>query len=63
MTSIVYLHGFASSPGSQKAQTIQGRFAALGVPVSIPDLNVPSFERLTLTAMIDETARAIANCP
>jgi len=63
MTSIVYLHGFASSPGSQKAQTVQRQFAALGVPVFIPDLNVPSFEELTLTAMIDAAARAIAACP
>lgn len=61
---VIYLHGFASSPGSSKAQRFGRELAALGVGFSCPDLNEPSFETLTVTRMLnvvaDEVARADA---
>jgi hypothetical protein len=55
---IVYLHGFASSPQSSKAQFFLGRFTGRGVPVEIPQLDGGDFEHLTITsqlAVIDRT--------
>lgn len=46
---IVYLHGFASGPGSAKARLIGGTLEAEGWPVRIPDLNEDRFEQLTVS--------------
>jgi len=61
--NIVYLHGFASSPKSKKAQYFKQRFETHDVNVYIPDLNVPSFERLTLTDMLETVAGVVRMCP
>lgn len=50
---VVYLHGFASSPSSAKAQQFEKSFATCGARVKTPDLNVPSFRELTIAAQID----------
>ncbi|MBM4396317.1 MAG: alpha/beta fold hydrolase [Deltaproteobacteria bacterium] len=47
-----YFHGFASSPDSRKGNRLAREFARLGVPLERPDLNAPSFARLTATAML-----------
>ena len=44
---IVYLHGFASSPQSSKAQFFAAKFCEAGVPFEAPDLDGGDFERLT----------------
>lgn len=46
---LAYLHGFASGPKSRKAQRLAEAFEGLRVP----DLNRPSFERLSLAAMLE----------
>lgn len=51
----IYLHGFASSPSSAKAQEFADRFRAIDLPLLIPDLNQPSFTDLTLTRQIQQT--------
>jgi hypothetical protein len=56
---VVYLHGFASSPASSKAQRFARELAAFGVGFSCPDFNLPSFETLTVTRMLDETQAAL----
>jgi len=62
--NIIYLHGFASSPEtSQKAQAFKQAFAASEITLQIPDLNKPSFERLTLTAMLAHLADIVRSCP
>ncbi|HJL20209.1 MAG TPA: YqiA/YcfP family alpha/beta fold hydrolase [Sandaracinaceae bacterium LLY-WYZ-13_1] len=48
-----YLHGFASGPLSKKGQRLRAAFEEAGLALRLPDLNVPSFERLSLTAMLD----------
>jgi pimeloyl-ACP methyl ester carboxylesterase len=64
MTSrVLYLHGFASSPQSGKAQYFTERFAEVGIPVVTPDLNAPDFGTLTVTRMLDEVGSVIAQGP
>ncbi|MBX9600680.1 MAG: alpha/beta fold hydrolase [Bryobacteraceae bacterium] len=55
---IVYLHGFASSPLSSKAQYFRRGFKALGREVSIPALDGGSFETLTITGQLKRVAEA-----
>jgi uncharacterized protein len=56
---VIYLHGFASSPASSKAQRFAAELAKRGVGYSCPDFNEPSFETLTVTRMLDQTRDAI----
>lgn len=48
--SVLYFHGFASSPRSQKLVALQ-QMLAPQIELDAPDLNVPSFERLSFEAM------------
>lgn len=50
---VLYLHGFASSPESGKAQKFAAACAERGIGFTCPDLNEPSFETLTVTRMLD----------
>ena len=61
--NIIYLHGFASSPNSEKAQYFKRRFTDHNVNMYIPDLNVPSFENLMLTDMLETVAGVVRLCP
>jgi hypothetical protein len=56
---VVYLHGFASSPRSSKAERFGRELEARGVGFSCPDFNQPSFETLTVTRMLAQTREAI----
>ena len=58
MSRIVYLHGFASGPTSEKAQFFRQRFAQLGIGLDIPDLADGNFERLTITGQLEVIERA-----
>ena len=60
---VVYLHGFASSARSTKAQFFGERFAGVGLPLVAPDLNAPDFGTLTVTRMIDEVGTVLAAGP
>lgn len=48
----LYLHGFASSPQSRKAQAFQAAFAARGIPLEIPALDGGDFEHLTISGQL-----------
>ena len=52
MTEFIYLHGFASGPGSQKARVFKDRFEKARLPLTIPDLQQGNFENLTLTNQV-----------
>lgn len=56
---VLYLHGFASSPGSRKAVAVAERLEARGRHVERLDLRVPSMERLDFGAMLERTRAAI----
>ena len=62
-THWIYLHGFGSDPMSPKAQFFNQQFRAAGLPIVVPDLNVPSFEQLTITACLAEVERVISGFP
>ncbi len=63
MATVIYLHGFASSPNGTKGLWFRELFEKRGVQYRAPDLNVPSFEKLTVTAMIERVAQEVEDCP
>lgn len=50
--NILYLHGFASSPQSRKAQFFKEKLGSQGIPIDIPDLADGDFEHLTIHRQI-----------
>ena len=58
--SILYLHGFASSPASIKASMIGSHFIKAGRDFFAPDLNCGDFTSMTISKNI-EVARKIAD--
>ncbi len=59
----VYLHGFASSPLSNKATFFQRRFDELGLKLEIPQLDEGNFEALTITGQMKVIDRAVGAGP
>lgn len=59
----IYLHGFASSAQSSKAQYFRERFADVGVTLHTPDFNAPDFESLTVTRMIAQIESLVRSLP
>jgi hypothetical protein len=62
---LLYLHGFASGPSSHKARVLSTRFAALGIPMTIPDLTPgeDGFERSSPSSMLAVAQAALAAGP
>lgn len=63
MTRVLYLHGFASSPASRKAQLFRTRFAEAGLDLAIPDLEEGSFRSLTISGQLRVIDRWAAGEP
>jgi uncharacterized protein len=63
MTRVVYLHGFASSPLSSKAQFFRRKFAACGVAMEIPQLDQGRFEDLTISGQLAVIDQAVGGQP
>jgi len=63
MARFIYLHGFASSPGSRKAQFFAERFRELGIGLEVPDLAEGDFRNLTLSAQLNVIARIARHDP
>ena len=59
----IYLHGFASSPDSEKAQFIRDRFLEKQIALSVPDLNQNNFSDLTLTRQINQVSQEFSDGP
>src|SRR6266849_1150851 len=65
VTSVLYLHGFASGPSSSKARYFREKLEACGLRVEIPDLAAGDFEHLTITgqlAVIERCAKGQPIC-
>jgi len=62
-THWLYLHGFGSSPKSQKAAFFRSRFETVRLPIIVPDLNVPSFEDLTISAALEAIDSVLNELP
>jgi hypothetical protein len=60
MTSLVYLHGFSSAPGGNKGAFTRRWAEGRGLPFHAPDLNLPTFETLTLTAQVEAVEALVA---
>ncbi len=58
----LYLHGFASSPQSAKAQFLRKCFASRGLNLTILDLNQGDFGHLTLTRQIQQGVAYVQGC-
>jgi len=52
VTRFIYLHGFASSPGSKKAAEFKKRFDSASLSLTVPDLEAGDFQRLSLSRQI-----------
>ena len=52
MASIIYLHGFASSPNSKKARIFRDRFASIGTEIEAPELASEGFHNLTISGQL-----------
>jgi pimeloyl-ACP methyl ester carboxylesterase len=63
MKSYVYVHGFASSPASSKAQYFKARFAEHGIALDIPALDGGDFEHLTLTGQLRVVEQRLSGQP
>ena len=61
--TVIHLHGLGSSPLSEKAVALGARLRRAGVEYLVPDLEVPSFERLTLSAVIGRVAEVASARP
>jgi predicted esterase YcpF (UPF0227 family) len=61
--SVLYFHGFASSPNSAKVRSLVDLLTPLGITLNAPDLNAPSFERLDFEAMVQTGLRAASAIP
>jgi predicted esterase YcpF (UPF0227 family) len=53
MKSVLYFHGFASSPASAKITALRPLLEPHGIALNAPDLNVPSFEQLDFDAVVE----------
>ena len=55
--SVLYFHGFASSPASAKITALRPLLEPRGIELNTPDLNAPSFAKLDWDAIV---AHAVA---
>lgn len=58
--TVLYLHGFASSPAGRKITLLRALLEPRGYALEAPDLNRPSFERLDFDEMVAAAQAAAA---
>jgi uncharacterized protein len=63
MNRVIYLHGFASGPGSSKARLFRERLERAGAEIDVPDLAAGDFEHLTITGQLAVIREAVGSRP
>jgi len=63
MTQFAYLHGLSSSPLATKATVLREAYEADGLTLHCPDLNRPSFDKLTFDAALASLDEMAAEYP
>ncbi|NEO99946.1 MAG: alpha/beta fold hydrolase [Symploca sp. SIO2E9] len=63
MADYIYLHGFASSPQSAKAQKLHSYLQTYQIELIIPDLNQGDFSHLTLTRQLQQVEAQFPPAP
>jgi pimeloyl-ACP methyl ester carboxylesterase len=61
--SLVYLHGFASGPTGAKGEHCRLWAQARGIAFHAPDLNLPDFEHLTISAQVEAVEALLQTLP
>jgi len=61
--TVLYLHGFASSPQGRKIALLRERLPPDEYRLVAPDLNQPSFRNLSFEAIVEEAVRAVRQDP
>jgi predicted esterase YcpF (UPF0227 family) len=61
--SVLYFHGFASSPASAKITALRPLLEPHGIELNTPDCNVPSFERLDFDAVVEHALQCARETP
>jgi predicted esterase YcpF (UPF0227 family) len=61
--SVLYCHGFASSPASAKITALRPLLEPHGIDLNTPDLNVPSFEHLDFEAVVEHALDCARQAP
>ena len=59
----IYLHGFASGPGSRKAQYFLGRMMESGLTLEVPQLDEGNFGGLTISGQLEVVERLAGGEP
>lgn len=59
----IYLHGFASGPSSAKAIFFADKIRSCGHTIEVPDLNVPTFENMTISSQLDLVEQLVSDSP
>jgi pimeloyl-ACP methyl ester carboxylesterase len=60
---VLYLHGFASTPASRKAQFFKEKLNSHGVGLEVPALDQGDFENLTISRQLELLNRVVAGQP
>ncbi|WP_257306777.1 YqiA/YcfP family alpha/beta fold hydrolase [Geothrix campi] len=60
---LIYLHGFSSSPGGNKGRFTRQWAETRGIAFHAPDLNLPTFKTLTVTAQVEAVEALVRSLP
>ena len=61
--ALIYLHGFSSAPSGNKGRIVRQWAEGRGIPFHAPDLNLPTFETLTVTAQVEAVETLVRSLP